>query len=128
MVPFLVVLSGLAPCLNPNEILWWPISDKLCLKSFRSHHPLAVPAVGANHIDLHAVAEGPPLAARRLLMHLGQIAAEQPGKAAVMMAGSGQTITFAELDAAANRLAHVLHEAGLRPGDNIAFMLENRWE
>ena len=61
-------------------------------------------------------------------MHLGQIAAEQPGKAAVIMAGSGQTITFAELNAAANRLAHVLYDAGLRPGDHIAFMLENRWE
>ncbi len=61
-------------------------------------------------------------------MHLGQIAAAQPGKAAVIMAGSGQTITFGELDAAANRLAHVLYDAGLRPGDHIAFMLENRWE
>ena len=61
-------------------------------------------------------------------MHLGQIAAEQPGKAAVIMTGSGQTITFAELNAAANRLAHVLYDAGLRPGDHIAFMLENRWE
>ena len=61
-------------------------------------------------------------------MHLGQIAAEQPDKAAVIMAGSGQTITFAELDAAANRLAHVLFESGLRPGGHVAFMLENRWE
>src|SRR5258707_11212577 len=61
-------------------------------------------------------------------MHLGKIAAEQPGKAAVIMAGTGQRITFAELDAAANRVAHVLFDAGLRPGDHIAFMLENRWE
>jgi acyl-CoA synthetase (AMP-forming)/AMP-acid ligase II len=61
-------------------------------------------------------------------MHLGKIAADQPGKAAVIMAGSGQTITFAELNAAANQLAHVLFDAGLRPGDHIAFMLENRWE
>src|SRR5713226_5804294 len=70
----------------------------------------------------------PRLGMRRCLVHLGQIAAEQPGKAAVIMAGSGQAITFAELDAAANRLAHILHDAGLRPGDHIAFMLENRWE
>jgi long-chain acyl-CoA synthetase len=61
-------------------------------------------------------------------MHLGQIAAEQPGKAAVIMAASGERITFGELNAAANRLAHVLFDAGLRPGDHIAFMLENRWE
>ncbi len=61
-------------------------------------------------------------------MHLGKVAAEHPGKPAVIMAGSGQRITFAELDAEANRLAHVLFDAGLRPGDHIAFMLENRWE
>ena len=61
-------------------------------------------------------------------MHLGQVAAGQPGKAAVIMVGSGQVITYAELDAAANRLAHVLYDTGLRPGDHIAFMLENRWE
>jgi long-chain acyl-CoA synthetase len=61
-------------------------------------------------------------------VYLGQIAAEQPGKTAVIMAGSGQVITFAELDAAANRLAHVLYDAGLRPGGHVAFMLENRWE
>jgi long-chain acyl-CoA synthetase len=61
-------------------------------------------------------------------MHLGKIAAEQPGKPAVIMAGSGQEISFAKLDAASNKLAHVLFDAGLRPGDHIAFMLENRWE
>jgi len=44
-------------------------------------------------------------------MHLGKIAAEQPGKAAVIMAGSGHRIAFAELNAAANRLAHVLFDS-----------------
>jgi hypothetical protein len=34
-------------------------------------------------------------------MHLGQMAAEQPAKAAVIMAGTGQRVTFAELNAAA---------------------------
>src|SRR5713101_8461950 len=60
-------------------------------------------------------------------MHLGQIAAEQPGKAAVMMAGSGQTITFAELNAATNRLAHVLHEAGpaVTPRVRLRLMLDS---
>ncbi|MFF1655095.1 AMP-binding protein [Streptomyces sp. NPDC058255] len=61
-------------------------------------------------------------------MHLGKVAADHPDKPAVFMAGSGLTVTFAELDRAANRLAHVLYDAGLRPGDHIAFMLENRWE
>jgi acyl-CoA synthetase (AMP-forming)/AMP-acid ligase II len=44
------------------------------------------------------------------------------------MGGSGKVVTYAELDGAANRLAHVLFDAGLRPGDHIAFILENRWE
>jgi long-chain acyl-CoA synthetase len=61
-------------------------------------------------------------------MHLGSVAAEHPGRPAVIMAGSGKVVTYAELDGAANRLAHVLFDAGLRPGDHIAFMLENRWE
>jgi len=60
-------------------------------------------------------------------MHVGAVAAATPDKAAVIMAGAGTT-TYAELDAAANRLAHLLYELGLRPGDHIAFMLDNRPE
>ena len=41
------------------------------------------------------------------------------------MAGSGQVVTFRELNDESNRLAQLLHAAGLRPGDHIAFMLEN---
>lgn len=48
-----------------------------------------------------------------------------PDKPAVIMTGSGFTQTFAELDAAANRLSRVLHAAGLRPGDHIAVCMEN---
>ncbi|WP_030171845.1 acyl-CoA synthetase [Spirillospora albida] len=58
-------------------------------------------------------------------MHLGQIAAQTPEKPAVIMAGSGRVITFAELNDESNRLAQLLHAEGLRPGDHIAFMLEN---
>jgi acyl-CoA synthetase (AMP-forming)/AMP-acid ligase II len=46
-------------------------------------------------------------------------------KPAVIMAGSGFTQTFAELDAAANRLSRLLHGAGLRPGDHVALCMEN---
>ena len=41
------------------------------------------------------------------------------------MAESGEVQTFAELDAAANRLSHLLRSAGLRPGDHIALCMEN---
>ncbi|MFT6291700.1 MAG: acyl-CoA synthetase (AMP-forming)/AMP-acid ligase II [Ilumatobacter sp.] len=46
-------------------------------------------------------------------------------KLAVTMAGSGFTQTYVELDAAANRLSHLLRAAGLNPGDHIAICMEN---
>jgi len=51
---------------------------------------------------------------------------EQHGhKLALIMAGSGFTQTFAELDAAANRLSRLLRAAGLQPGDHVAMCMEN---
>ncbi|WP_188186760.1 acyl-CoA synthetase [Nonomuraea sp. SYSU D8015] len=58
-------------------------------------------------------------------MYPGAIAAVTPDKPAVIMAGSGRIITYRELDEESNRLAHLFREAGLRPGDHIAFMLPN---
>ncbi len=46
-------------------------------------------------------------------------------KPALIMAGSGFTQTFAELDAAANRLSRLLRSAGLQPGDHVAICMEN---
>ena len=46
-------------------------------------------------------------------------------KPALIMANSGFTQTFAELDAAANRLSRLLRSAGLGPGDHIAICMEN---
>jgi long-chain acyl-CoA synthetase len=63
-----------------------------------------------------------------LSMHLGAVTAKCPDKAAVILGGTGQVITYRELDAASNRLARALYAAGLRPGDHIAFMLENHPE
>ncbi|WP_405150863.1 AMP-binding protein [Sphaerisporangium sp. NBC_01403] len=58
-------------------------------------------------------------------MHPGAVAAQTPDKPAVIMAGSGRVITYRELDEESNRLARVFRSAGLRPGDHVAFMLEN---
>lgn len=58
-------------------------------------------------------------------MHLGEIAAKLPDKPAVVMAGSGRVVTYRELNDESSRLAQLLHAAGLRPADHIAFMLEN---
>jgi len=55
----------------------------------------------------------------------GAHALTDPDKPAVVMATTGEVTTYAELDAAANRLSHVLYDAGLRPGDHVALCLEN---
>jgi len=58
-------------------------------------------------------------------MFPGTFAATTPDKAAVIMATTGQVITYAELDAEANQLSRVLRAAGLQPGDHVALCLEN---
>lgn len=46
-------------------------------------------------------------------------------KPAVILHPSGIAVTFAELEERANRLAHHLRGAGLRPGDTVAVLMEN---
>ncbi|MGH9246272.1 MAG: AMP-binding protein [Acidimicrobiales bacterium] len=58
-------------------------------------------------------------------MYPGAHAQATPDTPAVIMGGTGQVITYRALDAGSNRFAHLLHDAGLRRGDHIAFMLEN---
>jgi len=48
-----------------------------------------------------------------------------PALPAVVMATSGEVLTYGELDAAANRIARLLRSMGLQPGDHIALCLEN---
>jgi len=58
-------------------------------------------------------------------MYPGVHARSTPDKPAVVMASSGRTLTYAELDALSNRGAHLFREIGLRAGDHVAFHLEN---
>jgi len=58
-------------------------------------------------------------------LYPGHHAAESPEKAAVIHAGTGEVLTYADLDAASNRLARLLFAQGLRAGDHIAVFLEN---
>ncbi|MCU1396122.1 MAG: AMP-dependent synthetase and ligase [Ilumatobacteraceae bacterium] len=58
-------------------------------------------------------------------MFPGAFVATTPDKPAVIMASTGAVQTFAELDAAANRLSQLLFSAGLRPGDHVALCMEN---
>lgn len=46
-------------------------------------------------------------------------------KPAVVLHPSGVMVTFTELEARANRLAHFLRRAGLRAGDTVAILMEN---
>jgi long-chain acyl-CoA synthetase len=54
-----------------------------------------------------------------------QQAIAQPDKPAIIMASSGETVTFGEFEARSNRVAHLLRDAGLRRGDHIAVFIEN---
>jgi long-chain acyl-CoA synthetase len=48
-----------------------------------------------------------------------------PEKPAIVMASSGERVTYGELDLRCNRLAQLLRARGLRPRDVIAVLMEN---
>ena len=58
-------------------------------------------------------------------MFPGAHAETTPDKPAIVMGGSGRVVTYAQLDAEANRVSRVLRSLGLQPGDHVAFCLEN---
>jgi fatty-acyl-CoA synthase len=55
----------------------------------------------------------------------GTYASKTPDKPAIVVAETGRTVTYRELDGRSLRLARVLREAGLRRGDHIAFLSDN---
>ena len=58
-------------------------------------------------------------------MFARQQAMTNPDQPAIIMASSGETVTFGEYEAHANQVAHLLRDAGLRRGDHIAVFMEN---
>ncbi len=58
-------------------------------------------------------------------MHPSIHAQKTPDKAAIRMASTGETISYAELDARSNQFAQLLRANGIKPGDHIAIFLEN---
>ena len=58
-------------------------------------------------------------------MFARQQAMTHPDQPAIIMASSGETVTFGEYEARCNRVAHLLRDAGLRRGDHIAVFMEN---
>jgi fatty-acyl-CoA synthase len=58
-------------------------------------------------------------------MQIRDTALATPDKPAVVMHPSGTVVTFGELEARANRLAHHFRDAGLVEGDAVAILIEN---
>lgn len=79
-----------------------------------STHPAPAPAAPA-------AADPPPLP-RLHPLHQARL---RPDKPAYIMAATGEAVTFAALDRAANRGAHLLRRLGLKRGDGVALFADN---
>ncbi|MBC7668410.1 acyl-CoA synthetase [Caulobacter sp. DWR2-3-1b2] len=58
-------------------------------------------------------------------MHPSIHAQTQPDKPAYVMASSGETVTYGQLDARSNQGAQLFRSLGLNPGDVIALLMDN---
>lgn len=58
-------------------------------------------------------------------MYPGKYAEQHPDRPAFVMASTGEAVTYAELDARANQLAHVLRAYGLQRLDHYSIYMEN---
>lgn len=61
-------------------------------------------------------------------MHPSVHAQSNPEKPAIIMAGSGETVSYRQLEARSNQAAHFFRSLGLQIGDTVAVCLENRRE
>ena len=61
-------------------------------------------------------------------MHPSVHARTHPDKPAIVMAGSGETLTFAQLDARSNQIAQLFRSRGLDAGSTVALCMDNRIE
>ncbi len=58
-------------------------------------------------------------------MHPSHHAKTDPDKIAYSMAGSGEAVTFAQLESRSNQVAHAFRTLGLQHGDTLAIFAEN---
>ncbi len=63
-----------------------------------------------------------------MAMHPIAHAANNPDHPAVIMAGSGERMTYGEMDRASNQFANLLRSRGFKPEDAFGVLLENRME
>ena len=59
-------------------------------------------------------------------MYPGTFAKSKPNAPAVIMGGTGEVLSFGELNARSNQLAHRFRAAGLKRGDHVALFMENQ--
>jgi acyl-CoA synthetase (AMP-forming)/AMP-acid ligase II len=62
------------------------------------------------------------------LQHPSRFAAEAPDRPALVMGGTGQVLTYGQLEDRSCRVANLLRSYGLAPGGHVALLLENRPE
>ncbi len=60
--------------------------------------------------------------------HPGHHAAVTPDKPAIVMSDGSGSLTYAELEAMANRISRLFRSIGLGPGDHVALVVTNRLE
>jgi long-chain acyl-CoA synthetase len=60
--------------------------------------------------------------------HPAQYAQSIPDKAAIIMAGSGEVVSYQQLDARTNQYAHFFRSLGIGHGDVVAICMDNRSE
>ena len=58
-------------------------------------------------------------------MYAGEHAKARPDDPLIVMATSGEVVTYAEFEAASNRMAHLYRDLGLQRRDHVAFLMEN---
>jgi long-chain acyl-CoA synthetase len=58
-------------------------------------------------------------------VYAAEQARDHPDEPALIMAPSGRVVSWADYEAGANQVAHVLRDTGLRKGDHMAIFMEN---
>ncbi len=58
-------------------------------------------------------------------MHPSLFAAKTPGKPALIMAATGETVTYGQLEDRSNQGAQLFRSLGLKTGDCVALFMEN---
>src|SRR4051812_12692019 len=58
-------------------------------------------------------------------MFARKYAEEHPDRPAMIMAESGEVVTFAQFEARANQIAHFFRDVGLKQYEHVAFLMEN---